>query len=129
MSTRATYQFSNTHLAGEDVTVYIHHDGYLQGAANYFRKAMDEKLDSGKPLLESFITANHAYITRSHEAHGDTDYRYSTDGKSVIIEKRVMCSDAPDQWVVLKNLGLDQFISAAEYVVAADIFSIEGNRS
>lgn len=89
MSTRATYTFSNTALAGEDVTVYIHHDGYPMGAAEYFRKAMNEKLDSGKPFLESFITANRgAMITRNHEAHGDTEYRYNTDGKTVIVQKR-----------------------------------------
>jgi len=89
MSTRATYTFSNTALAGEDVTVYIHHDGYPMGAAEYFRKAMNEKLDSGRPLLEAFIAANdRAMITRCHEAHGDTDYRYTTDGKQITIHQR-----------------------------------------
>jgi len=89
MSTRATYTFSNTALAGEDVTVYIHHDGYPMGAAEYFRKAMNEKLDSDRPLLEAFIAANDgATITRNHEAHGDTEYRYDTDGKNITIKKR-----------------------------------------
>ena len=60
MSTRATYTFSNTALAGEDVTVYIHHDGYPMGAAEYFRKAMDEKLDSGRQLLAPCATPVYA---------------------------------------------------------------------
>jgi len=97
MSTRATYRFSNTALAGEDVTVYIHHDGYPMGAAEYFRKALDEKMDSGKPLLEAFITANRgALITRDHEAHGDTEYRYTTDGEHLIVDKR--STDIVEDW-------------------------------
>lgn len=114
MSTRATYTFSNTALAGEDVTVYIHHDGYPMGAAEYFRKAMDEKLDSGRQLLEAFIAANDgAMITRCHEAHADTDYRYTTDGKTIKIQKReIQFNDDGYKtlWFDLYEGELDYFI-------------------
>ena len=119
MSTRATYTFSNTALAGEDVTVYIHHDGYPMGAAEYFRRAMDEKLDSGRQLLESFIAANdRAMITRCHEAHGDTDYRYTTDGKKITVEHRkIEFTDKgySETWNIITESSLDDFISEQAY--------------
>jgi len=114
MSTRATYTFSNTALAGEDVTVYIHHDGYPMGAAEYFRKAMNEKLDSGRPLLEAFIAANdRAMITRCHEAHGDTDYRYTTDGKQITIYyRKIEFTDEGynETWNLITKTKLEDFI-------------------
>ena len=114
MSTRATYTFSNTALAGEDVTVYIHHDGYPMGAAEYFRKAMDEKLDSGRQLLEAFIAANdRAMITRCHQAHGDTDYRYTTDGKQITVEHRKIefTDDGyKEVWSTMYHGDIDEFI-------------------
>jgi len=117
MSTRATYKFSNTSLAGEDVTVYIHHDGYPLGAAHYFMNAVNEKMDSGKPLLEAFITANDgALITRDHEAHGDTDYRYSTDGKTILVQKREITftdDGYKDKWFDLHELTLHEFLAKA----------------
>jgi len=119
MSTRATYTFSNTALAGEDITVYIHHDGYPMGAAEYFRKAMDEKLDSGRQLLEAFIAANdRAMITRCHEAHGDTDYRYTTDGKQITVEHRkIEFTDKgySENWNTITESSLDDFISEQAY--------------
>ena len=119
MSTRATYTFSNTALAGEDVTVYIHHDGYPMGAAEYFRKAMDEKIDSGRQLLEAFIAANdRAMITRCHEAHGDTDYRYTTDGKQITVEHRkIEFTDKgySETWNTITETSLDDFISEQAY--------------
>ena len=119
MSTRATYTFSNTALAGEDVTVYIHHDGYPMGAAEYFRKAMDEKLDSGRQLLEAFIAANdRAMITRCHQAHGDTDYRYTTDGKQITVEHRkIEFTDEgySETWNIITESSLYDFISEQAY--------------
>jgi hypothetical protein len=72
MSTRATYQFisewSGTH------TVYIHHDGYPEGAAEYFTK------ENGAPIVkvETFLRSNEkAELTKSHEIHGDSEFRYT----------------------------------------------------
>lgn len=114
MSTRATYLFNNTALAGEPICVYIHHDGYPMGAAEYFRKAMNEKMDGGKPLLEAFITANDgALITRNHEAHGDTEYRYTTDGKNLQIEKREIVfnnNGYKELWFDIYNGDLHKFV-------------------
>ena len=81
MSTRATYLFSNTSMAGEDVCIYIHHDGYPSGAAQYLSNAKHISSRDRRPLLESFIAANKgAEITRCHSTHGDTDYRYFISG-------------------------------------------------
>lgn len=77
MSTRATYLFKRQH--GRDVAVYIHHDGYPEGAAGlYLLPAIEAS--SGYLTVEAFIRANErAEITDGHEAHGDTEYRYTID--------------------------------------------------
>ena len=90
MSTRATYPFTNNSMAAEDICVYIHHDGYPTGAAEYFRKALFIAKTDRRPILEAFIAANTgAQITRSHQTHGDTEYRYTIDRKDVLVEKRI----------------------------------------
>jgi len=91
MATRATYQFisewSGTH------TVYIHHDGYPEGAAEYFTK------ENGAPIVkvESFLRSNEkAELTKSHEIHGDTEYRYTVEGTRLIAQNRVGFTDKFD---------------------------------
>ena len=78
MSTRATYGFSSSE--NPDITLYIHHDGYPEGAAIYVCNALEERSYNKRQdylTAESFIRANNrAEITRSHERHGDTEYRY-----------------------------------------------------
>tara|TARA_R110002072_G_scaffold36929_5_gene108430 strand:- start:2647 stop:2985 length:339 start_codon:yes stop_codon:yes gene_type:complete len=77
-------------MAAEDICVYIHHDGYPTGAAEYFRKALFIAKTDRRPILEAFIAANTgAQITRSHQTHGDTEYRYTIDRKDVLVEKRI----------------------------------------
>ncbi len=74
MSTRATYQFKDGPYTL--VTYYIHHDGYPEGAAEYYML----------PALECFNATGffrkneRAEVTESHELHGDTQYRYMIDG-------------------------------------------------
>jgi len=79
MSTRATYQIRS---GFSTVTFYIHHDGYLSGAASYFKDTLDLMRISGRPLLPCFLWANkRAYLTDEHEAHGDTEYRYDIESE------------------------------------------------
>ena len=76
MSTRATYQFITE---SSDVTVYIHHDGYPQGAAQYLNEAM---------TAEKFIRKNEkSEITFSHESHADTEYRYTIENNIITVER------------------------------------------
>jgi len=107
MSTRATYQINGT-------TFYVHHDGYPQGAATYFANAANS--DSLGGLAEKFIRANYkAEFTTDHEAHGDTEYRYTVNGDQITVEARVdfgetwkiefsgflfafMCENTDDDW-------------------------------
>ena len=90
MSTRATYRFEATKWQPA-TTVYIHHDGYPEYAFNYFLKAhkrAQKRIVSG--FAEAFIGANQgAQITRSHVAHGDTDYRYTFTKGKLEVKKRV----------------------------------------
>lgn len=76
MSTRATYQFKRKHY--RDATIYIHHDGYPEGAAHYLLLALEQA--NGYLSPEAFLRGNdRAEITDSHEAHGDTEYRYTVN--------------------------------------------------
>tara|TARA_R100001244_G_C5157378_1_gene130554 strand:- start:629 stop:958 length:330 start_codon:yes stop_codon:yes gene_type:complete len=70
MSTRATYQFIPADQTFKPaITLYVHHDGYPAGAAEYL---------SGVETPEQFIRRNRkAEITDSHDTHEDTEYRYT----------------------------------------------------
>ena len=84
MSTRATYQFVRPRHGGR-FTIYIHHDGYPLGAAEYLARAVLGCNASGPwsawlggSLVEEFIRQNdRAELTAEHDQHGDTDYRYT----------------------------------------------------
>lgn len=89
MSTRATYQFTGREYQ-PTITVYIHHDGYPQGAADYFKDAVLLAKGHGG-LAERFVRANDgAEFTRNHDAHGDTEFRYTValDTHELHAEKR-----------------------------------------
>ena len=75
MSTRATYKFYGKKPY---LTLYIHHDGYPKGAAQYVQNWMGNDMENSPHLtVEKFIRANEkAEITQSHESHADTEYRY-----------------------------------------------------
>lgn len=87
MGTRATYQFKTEGgVLGASICFYVHWDGYLEGAAEYFAAAVDyyhsapEGHRSG--LAGAFFRANNlAEFTRSHDAHGDTDFAYTLEQK------------------------------------------------
>lgn len=84
MSTRATYLFKGGEYRPA-VCVYIHHDGYPAGAAYYLLNAFK----AGGMSAEGMIRGNdRAEITESHDAHGDTEYRYTIDGNNVKVEER-----------------------------------------
>lgn len=77
MSTRATYQIKS---GFSTATLYIHHDGYFQGAASYFKDTLDLMRITDRPLLPCFLWANvRAELTGSHASHGDTEYHYDLE--------------------------------------------------
>lgn len=90
MSTRATYKFKYTDEYTPDTTFYIHHDGYQEGASTYFYNALIHYINgNSKSLITSFVAANVDKVgfTRDHDAHGDTEYRYTvTDDKDLLVE-------------------------------------------
>ena len=84
MSTRATYLFKGRDEWAPATCIYIHHDGYEEGAANHFYAAF---MAGGQVSAESMIRGNdRAEITRNHDQHGDTDYRYTIDGHNLLAE-------------------------------------------
>lgn len=80
MGTRATYSFKDTSIRNRTTYIYIHWDGYLEGAASYFYATLVHP--SKGDFATQFIRANeHAEITDSHEIHADTEYRYYVEGR------------------------------------------------
>jgi len=111
MSTRATYQIKTPLNTS---TVYIHYDGYLSGAAEYFRDAIDLMRISGRQFLPCFLWANeNAEMTKSHDWHGDTEYRYDLEKKagiwSVVAYKRQ--SYDSDVFNVVYDGNLSNFVN------------------
>lgn len=89
MSTRATYKLS-TGRDGRMICFYIHYDGYPEGAAEYFRAMQRCKHNRGGYAARFIRTNELAEFTSSHQAHGDTEYRYdlSHDG-NLVAKKRI----------------------------------------
>lgn len=123
MSTRATYSFDGKHTPR--TTVYIHHDGYPEGAAVYFYLALCHG-GHGR-LVERFIRANdRAEITTNHGHHGDTDYRYSVVGQGPGATVRVdKCEHIEtgvhsyrSVWTTICNCTLAQFVQHHRATVA-----------
>jgi hypothetical protein len=89
MSTRATYKI-------DGVCFYIHYDGYKDGAAVYFWN-MHQAMGKGRGgYAEAFLRGNDlAEFTKSHDWHGDTEYRYDLKGETLIVWERADWSDTP----------------------------------
>lgn len=115
MSTRATYKFeANDHRNA--VTLYIHTDGYEEGAAEYFKDACLFRNARGG-LAEAFIRANdRAELTGSHEVHGDTEYRYTLSRTNHLTAEKRVFTDAEQfghtNWRGVWNGPLLDFIEA-----------------
>ena len=87
MSTRATYLFKANDFSPE-TCLYIHHDGYEAGAAQYFNSALYYHGKRRNITAETMIRANdRAELTHSHESHGDTEYRYTIAGDMLTAAK------------------------------------------
>lgn len=77
MSTRATYEFKDK--KAPTFCVYIHHDGYPDGAAAYFYNTLINP--SKGNFATQFIRCNEgAELTKNHAQHGDTEYQYTIEG-------------------------------------------------
>jgi len=93
MSTRGTYKIYDNYN-DLDAYFYVHYDNYPEGAAYYFQKMLDyREIKKGyvRPTYaEAFFRANNeAHFTKSHAAHGDTEYQYNilkTDDKGHILQ-------------------------------------------
>lgn len=79
MATRATYKI-------DGVCFYIHYDGYMDGAAGYFWN-MHHAMGKGRGgYAEAFLRGNDlAEFTKSHDWHGDTEYRYDLKDETLTV--------------------------------------------
>lgn len=101
MSTRATYKFISE-ITGTH-TAYIHHDGYPEYAYSYLENAAN---------IDSFIAKNtQARITKDHDYHGDTDYRYTVQNGCVVCEKRDYLDDLETVWKIIFIGTIEQFVA------------------
>ena len=113
------------------MTFYCHHDGYPEYAAVRFARmiaaytvptvdgSFREMEDRRGSLMFAFVRGNlDAQPTESHDAHGDTEWRYtirfSQDQKlwTVISETRNWeAAGAPSRWRNKQSIPLDRFIA------------------
>lgn len=85
MSTRANYSFIKNNKTL--VTFYIHHDGYPEGAANYFQKAL--LLSNGRIDSPDTFTRANTEAKICYNLMGDIEYHYifNIDTQVIKIEK------------------------------------------
>lgn len=121
MSTRGTYSFE-PEGRGFVTTMYIHFDNYPSGAARYFEAALERAEDAGEPLPSAFFRANEgAEFTMSHDAHGDTQYRYKAkEIKGLSPGSRTWTLDVyqkkwePERWDLIYSGSIEGFIEKHE---------------
>jgi hypothetical protein len=87
MSTRAVYTFKDSYSVH---SVYKHHDGYPEGAAEFISKARalawpGQRFEAAD-FSAAFVAANKdsgggVYLTKNHQSHGDLSYRYEISWK------------------------------------------------
>lgn len=123
MSTRAVYSFATD--IGEQ-HIYIHHDGYPEGAAMYFYgmllqavEVIPVKLFYYSPFDENrggnyfnFIRANSmAEPTSDWRDHGDLEFRYELDANGKLSAfKRLTLSENPDEWRLFFHGSVVDFV-------------------
>ncbi len=107
MATRATYQFNKKD--SEAVTIYHHWDGYIAGAAALFMNAT--KNGGEKLTAESFLDANEkAEITKSHQSHGDAEYRYTINESTGNVHISVREGWQDPQWLHVAVVHFSAFL-------------------
>jgi hypothetical protein len=103
MATRATYQFKNQWSGTH--TVYIHHDGYPEGAAAYLNNDKLGPIHNVNTFLRNNLKAE---LTESHESHGDTQFRYTMEGSHILVEERIGFTD---KWDINFEGSINHFIN------------------
>lgn len=106
MSTRATYQFKPADKWSPTITLYIHHDGYQEGAAGYAHEVAKYLGPSKGGIAERWLRAlpGDAEITREHDAHGDTEYRYTfTENATQVKVQGCVYKKDRKSWATLYN--------------------------
>ena len=107
MATRATYEFKPDHK-----TFYIHNSGHPTGAAVYFAAMLSVNDRVYQTNASKFAEGNLcAEPTGSHEAHGDTDYRYTLDGATLVANRRVLWLQH-EEWQTFFVGSVDEFIAS-----------------
>lgn len=107
MSTPATYSFLGEAPSPLATTLYLHLDGYEQGAANYFRAML--RADQGASAV-AFIRANtQADLVTGHKVWLNTCYRYTLNELHLLAEKRV--ENYVDEWTTVFEGDLVDFLN------------------
>lgn len=115
MSTRANYVFKSGRKTL--ATFYIHHDGYPEGAAEYFHKALiygDGKISSP----DIFFRANEA--CEISDIHGDIEYLYEldVDTQSIKVYKILFTETGNTKYLYIKD-DLYMFINRYSVVFSS----------
>lgn len=107
MSTPATYSFIGEAPAPAATTLYVHLDGYPQGAANYFRAML---LSDGGARVEAFIRVNTlADVVSAHNVWPNTCFRYTLTQTHLLAEERLV--DFEEGWQTIFDGELMDFIN------------------
>lgn len=117
MSTRATYEINGK-------CFYIHHDGYLEGAADYFYNALlfiKDKYRSSDFEADFFRANKNAEFTTSHEDHGDTEFQYTVTGNNLEVKSRIWESKGSKRkWKSAFNGKLIDFVNTFCHEIKED---------
>lgn len=138
MSTRGTYEFQNDD--GTSKFCYVHHDNYESGAAEKIWKTQFYLAENKEvSLLDAFMKMNdRAGLCESHDAHSDTEYRYTFKAdQTFVAEKGTYGSKEDDyqkSWDVIYSGSAQGFVTqhldvlTEEHPLHIDPFCMEYNQ-
>ncbi|HEV2524170.1 MAG TPA: hypothetical protein VGU44_03460 [Gammaproteobacteria bacterium] len=109
MLSRATYFLPAENDSDQMVCFYIQHEGYPEGAADYFYKMHHCKNTKGG-MAGRFFRANlNAEFSPYHGSHGDTEFRYTIniEGELRVFEKGTI----GNQWDVFYEGAWHHFVN------------------
>ena len=107
MSTRATYTWIP--VGKPEVTFYIHHDGYLEGAVMYMETAMHRAYKNHTHPIEEFGYLQGCEYSEK-DVHGDTEYHYTMYFPPNDARLYVKWENMVDgRWKVMGDLPFGQF--------------------
>ena len=113
MSTRATYHFLADGPHVPSTAIYIHYDGFPDGAARHLWTIFTGAKQRGCMATRLLANCEFSELTVSHAAHSDTEYRYTIANQRSGLNADITCEariNFGDAWTTDADCTVRDFL-------------------